>query len=629
MTPAPASSELAAAPALPPLQAALQLLAPHPPEVQLEIALRRLRGQPGGELDGFPVGSERAPELGALDGRLLEAICGRALAGAQGAVFTAGPEARILAAFGLANAAELRGGPAPASALEMLLGLAPATAQLTHALDGLRVLDPACGGGALLATAAVLAQRCGARLALRAIDLSPLATRACAERLALLGERPELAEGDALAAPWPDVELVIANPPFVRHEALAPEAKAQAVRASGLSRQADLSAHFTAVALARAPVAALVWPRALFTSRSTAPMIASARGRGGFALALRSRVAGSFAASVDTLLAVWRAGAASAPETEAAVALSELTDGELLDLARGCSGPRLRTRRALSVPTGAVTVGDVCQVRFGLKTGCNAFFHLRPLGDDRYASALAGEVRLEPEVLVRVLATLREARAPARLEPSWRLFKPPADGPLPPGAQGYLELGESLGVHLRPTCASRPRWWCLAPGRAPAPVLYPAKLGTRAFAVLNADGLWEDKKWHALFPGELEPWLLALVLASTPVRLAVELGARQLTGAQAIADVDCRVLAAAPFPSLQALAPLVAPLEACWRALACDPISTDLRAMLARPAQQELDRLAGQALGLSAGAVDEARQELQERIEARLEHAAQVRAALR
>jgi SAM-dependent methyltransferase len=510
----------------------------------------------------------------------------------------------------------------------MLLGSAPATAQLTQALDGLRVLDPACGGGALLAAAALLAQRCGARLALRGLDLSPLATRACSARLALLGERAELEDGDALAAPWPDADLVLANPPFVRHEALAPEAKARAVRASGLSRQADLSAHFAAVALARAPVAALVLPRALFTSRSAAPLIATARSNGGFALALRSRVSGSFAASVDTLLAVWRAGAAGVPETEAAVALSELTDGELLDLARGSAGPRLRTRRATSAPAGAVTVGDVCQVRFGVKTGCNPFFHLRPVSLGRYASALIGEVSLEPEVLVPVLATLREARAPARLEPSWLLFKPPAAEALPPGAQRYLTLGEAHGVHLRPTCASRARWWCLAPDRAPAPVLYPAKLGTRAFAVLNAEGLWEDKKWHALFPVGIEPWLLTLVLASSPVRLSVELGARQLTGAQAIADVDCRVLAAAPFPSPAALAPLVAPLEACWRALSCDPISTDLRAMMARPAQQELDRLTGQALGLSPGAVDEARLELQERIEARLEHASQVRAAI-
>ena len=100
----------------------------------------------------------------------------------------------------------------------------------------------------------------------------------------------------------------------------------------------------------------------------------------------------------------------------------------------------------------------------------------------------------------------------------------------------------------RATCASRRTWWRVAPGRGPAPVLYPAKVGTRAFAFHNRDGLLEDKKWHALFPREVEPWLLALLLSSTPLRLAVERGARQLTGAQAIADIDCGVLAADPLP---------------------------------------------------------------------------------
>jgi hypothetical protein len=369
-------------------------------------------------------------------------------------------------------------------------------------------------------------------------------------------------------------------------------------------------------------VAALVWPRALDTARSAAPLLAEARARGGFVVRLRSRAAGSFAASIDTRLAVWALGARDAPAAEATAPLESLTDDELASLARGVAGPRLRLLLAAAAPAGAVPLGELCQVRFGTKTGCNAFFHLRPSGAGRFRSALLGEVRLGPDDVVPLLATLKEARAPTVAAPARVLFRPKGDTA---AARRHVAAGELAGVHLRPTCAGRSPWWRLAPGRGPAPVLYPAKLGARAFACLNRAGLWEDKKWHALFPRALAAWEVALLLSATPVRLAVDEGARQLTGSQAIADVDCRVLAAAPFPRPEALAPLARDLEALWAALSLDPVTTELRAMLARPAQRELDLLAGRALGLSAADVERRRRALADRIEARLAHASSIR----
>jgi SAM-dependent methyltransferase len=604
---------------------ALDVLAPLAPEAQLRAAVARLRGEAVAPLDGLAAGSEREPAPERLDGALLEAICARALGGARGAVFTPAAEARILAAFGLAHAAARRGGPPAVEGVVSLLAGARAP-RLAAALDGARVLDPACGGGALLAAAERLAHAVGARLRLTGFDLAPLAVRAARERLALLGASAELRRGDGLGVRWPEVDLVLANPPFLRHEALPPAEKAAAARASGLSRQADLSAHFAAVALRRAPVAALVWPRALDVSRSSAPLVADARARGGFVLRLRSRAAGSFAASVDTVLAVWAEGGAELPAAEAAVPLGALADAELAAVARGHAGPRVHAARgAAPAARGAATVGDVCDVRFGTKTGCNAFFHLRPVGAGRFESQLAGEVRLAQADVVPLLASLREARAPERAAGERVLFRPAA-----PGAEAlrYVARGEAAGVHRRPTCAARSPWWRLAPGRGPAPVLYPAKIGARAFAFLNEAGLWEDKKWHALFPRGLPAWQVALVLSATPVRLAVDLGARQLTGAQAIADVDCRVLAAAPFPALPALAGIAGELAALRPALARDEVTSDLRAMLARPAQRELDLAVGRALGLSRTALARARAALLDRVAAREAHGAAVRAAI-
>ncbi|ABS28102.1 putative vgr-related protein [Anaeromyxobacter sp. Fw109-5] len=609
-----------------PIEAALAALAPLAPGAQLAAALARLGGAPAGPLGGFGVAADGGDVRSGsplLDDALLEAICARALGGARGAVFTPAPEARLLAAFGLAHAAARRGGPAPADAVAALLAGAPSP-RLARALDGLAVLDPACGGGALLCAAERLARGVGARLALAGLDLSPLAVEATRGRLALLGARAELCARDALSSePWPQAGLVLANPPFLRHEALPAREKARAVTASGLSRQADLSAHFAAVALRRAPVVALVWPRALDTSRSAAPLVADARARGGFVLRLRSRAAGSFAASVDTLLAVWAEGAGDVRPAEAAVPLAALAPAELEALARGSSSPRLRLApRAAAAPAVALALGDVCEVRFGTKTGCNAFFQLRPLGGGRYESALLGEVALAATDVVPLLASLKEARAPERAEPARVLFRP---GEPSRAARAYVRRGEEAGVHRRPTCAGRAPWWRLAPGRGAAPVLYPAKVSARAFAFLNAEGLWEDKKWHALFPRELPPWQVALVLGATPVRLAIDAAARQLTGAQAIADVDCRVLAAAPFPSPAALAAAGRELAELRGALSAETVTTDVRAMLARTAQRELDALVGRALGLEPRAVERARRELVERVEARLAHAEAIR----
>jgi SAM-dependent methyltransferase len=604
----------------------LERLASLPAAAQLEAALRRLGGGKGGPLAAYRPGSEREPPApGTIDGRLLEAIAARALGGARGAVFTPEREARILAAFGLAHAAGRRDGPPAAEAVALLLA-GRRDPRLARALDGLAVLDPACGGGALLAAAARLAEAAGARLRLAGLDLAPIAADAARARLALLGAGAEVRAADALAAPWPAADLILANPPFLRHEAIPPAEKARAVAASGLPRQADLSAHFAALAIRHAPVAALVWPRALLTARSAAPLLAEAAARGGFALRLRSRAAGSFAASVDTLLAVWLEGGAGGPQAEARVPLADLDDAELEVLARGGATPRVTLHRTPPrAARGAGRLADACAVRFGTKTGCNAFFHLAPLGDGRYASALAGEVRLPPEDVVPLLATLKEARAPAMAAPARVLFRPERPGP---AAAVYLRRGEALGVHRRPTCAGREPWWRLAPGRGPAPVLYPAKVGARAFAFLNEAGLWEDKKWHALFPRDVAAWEVAVLLGATPVRLAVDEAARQLTGAQAIADVDCRVLAAAPFPRAAALAGLAGALRPLWEALATDPVTTDLPAMLDRPAQRELDLAAGWALGLSPAAVERARRDLRARVAARLEHAAAIRAAI-
>jgi hypothetical protein len=609
------------------LAAALDRLSGLPPGRALALAARHLAGRPASLLAGIPVGREDDPDDGALDGRLLEVLADRALSGARGAVFTGSAEGAILATFALSAAAARRGGPELARGVEALLGLAPVPAALRRALDGLVVLDPACGGGALLSAAERVARRAGARIRLLGLEVAPLAARAASLRLGLLGADASVRAVDALARPWPSCDVVLMNPPFLRHEAMPPAWKDRAVARSGLSRQADLSAHLVRLALRHAPVAGLVLPRALETSRSAAPLREDAAARGGHCLSLRSRAAGSFAASVETSLAVWVEGGRPAPAAEAGVPLADLAPHELAALARGRGGARVRLARARAVRSPAARrLGETCEVRFGMKSGANGFFHLRPLGGGRFESALLGEVTLAPGDVAPLLAGLRDAVAPEVARPSRVVFRP---GEPSADALAWVRRGEAAGLHERPSCAARRSWWRLAPDRDPAPVLYPAKVGTRAFAFHNVAGLLEDKKWHALFPRDADSWLVAALLSSTPLRVAVEREARQLTGAQAIADIDCGVLAAAPFPALAALDRVESALRGAWEALARDPVTTDLAAMLARPAQRELDHSVGSALGMSSAAVEGERRDLLRISSERLARAAQVRAAIR
>jgi hypothetical protein len=88
------------------------------------------------------------------------------------------------------------------------------------------------------------------------------------------------------------------------------------------------------------------------------------------------------------------------------------------------------------------------------------------------------------------------------------------------------------------------------------------------------------------------------------------------------------VLSTAPVPTPAALAALARELAPLRAALGRDEVTTDLAAMLARPAQRELDLLVGRAIGLSPRAVARTRSELLARVRARLEHAAAVRALL-
>ncbi|RLA87593.1 MAG: hypothetical protein DRG58_10350 [Deltaproteobacteria bacterium] len=104
-----------------------------------------------------------------------------------------------------------------------------------------------------------------------------------------------------------------------------------------------------------------------------------------------------------------------------------------------------------------VRLGDIAEVRFGIKTGANEFFYLD--------EAKIREWGIEAEFLQPVIKSPRECKR-ILIDPHDLKFKifmcHKEKGELKgTAALEYIKWGESQGFHKRPSCAGRSRWWNL------------------------------------------------------------------------------------------------------------------------------------------------------------------------
>ena len=104
-----------------------------------------------------------------------------------------------------------------------------------------------------------------------------------------------------------------------------------------------------------------------------------------------------------------------------------------------------------------VRLGDVAEVRFGIKTGANDFFYLD--------TEKTQEWEIEDEFLKPVIKSPRECKS-ILIDPSelkFKLFMCDKDRTDLAGtaALEYIEWGESQRFDQRPSCQSRARWWDL------------------------------------------------------------------------------------------------------------------------------------------------------------------------
>ena len=110
-----------------------------------------------------------------------------------------------------------------------------------------------------------------------------------------------------------------------------------------------------------------------------------------------------------------------------------------------------------------VRLGDIAEVRFGIKTGANEFFYLDEVK--------ARQWKIEDEFLQPVIKSPKECKS-ILIDPStlkFRLFfchksKAELRGT---AALAYIEWGEKQAYNKRPSCENRQRWWDLGIRRTP------------------------------------------------------------------------------------------------------------------------------------------------------------------
>jgi N-6 DNA Methylase len=274
---------------------------------------------------------------------------------------------------------------------------------------------------------------------------------------------------------------------------------------------------------------------------------------------------------------------------------------------------------------GLVGLANVASVRRGITTGANEFFYVsraetqtkneeksaggkcRPAKGPRNGLTavrdFGGKLReIESSLLSPVVFSLKDIRGILleEVKSQRMLFNCPLTPNELSGTQAldYIESGQRAGYDQRPTCASREPWYSVAREMTPAPLIFPSKVGERWVVALNRAGVFEDKKLYGIFPSDgVSELSLAALLNSTWARYHAEITCRQMTGAQAIADIDVAVAEQILIPDPRELSPsLKRRLEAAIGALARRPVHSIFEEVKLAD-RRRLDALTLEAIG--------------------------------
>lgn len=259
--------------------------------------------------------------------------------------------------------------------------------------------------------------------------------------------------------------------------------------------------------------------------------------------------------------------------------------------------------------SGLLALSDLALVRRGLTTGANEFFYLSPVKKGAanitiVKNATGVERAIESQYLSPVVFSLKEIPCILleRDKTGKLFFNCPVVREDLAGTKAldYILSGERAGYDRRPTCSARVEWYWVARGMQPAPLIFPSKIGERWLVALNRAGVFEDKKLYGIFPRPRLPKLvLAALLNSTWARYYTEITCRQMTGAQAIADIDVAVAERILIPDPRELpATMKRKIESAIKAIARRPVLSIFEEV-ERSDRRRLDELTLAAIGFT------------------------------
>ena len=190
-----------------------------------------------------------------------------------------------------------------------------------------------------------------------------------------------------------------------------------------------------------------------------------------------------------------------------------------------------------------VPLKKIAKVRFGIKTGADAFFYLTE--DEIKRRGIEKEFWMHQDerdnwIPNYVIKSPRECRSilvkPEDLK--YRVLMIHEDRKDLKGTNvlRYIRDGERKGYHNRPTCASRRRWYDLGE-RETAPILIPERFWDRFSIFKNYASVFENKNLYGLIDSSNNIPFLTAYLNSAPFAMSLELFGRGTLG-QGVLDID-------------------------------------------------------------------------------------------
>ena len=368
-------------------------------------------------------------------------------------------------------------------------------------------------------------------------------------------------DGDEVCEKRGGFDVVVANPPYVRQEEIGPD-KAELTKqyAAAATARSDLFCYFYARALQllRAGgmhvfVCSNSWLDVGYGAKLQEYLLRNSHVRAVYESAIERQFS---TAQINTIISIIERTPGDGPQRTRFVSLRAefdealakekcrreitVTKAELLEA--GKSSPDTRGRQKfvgdkwggkyLRAPDIYWTIlkkyrdklarlGDLAEVKFGIKTGANEFFYL----NKKKIEAWGIEEEFLQPVMISPTESERIAVDSAQLTSKIFLCHKDREHLVGTAALDYVNWGESKGFNLRPSTSGRRLWYDL--GRnLHTRLAFGCRVNTTSRTLFASNGLHFDKAFYRIDSGALPVMGLCAVLNTSLVQLMINIMGR-------------------------------------------------------------------------------------------------------